>query len=277
MNERTILVDFMYFWNRLFYAYSVGNNPEGYYAHAKKAIAALDKQPYYDRKFIILDGRNCSQRHKKLLPSYKEGREPKTSVYRRVDELIAELSSTMKTVQFQTAHEYEADEVIASWVKFLKKDDIHIYSGDKDLIQLTKYPNVHIGDSYSNKSPLLVIPFSEDEMTKKMGKLSNDEFTNYREMLKFRVFKGDASDKIPPAIPRLQSKIISKVVEFWDINKPLTGDELNEVISNVEDTKLRNRLYEAKSDILRNYELMNLIHINHKEILKNVKVLKIKR
>ena len=267
-----LLIDFMYLWNRLFYAYRESNNPSGYYEHIKGMLKALNNNPRFLKKYIVLDGRNCSQRHKRLLSTYKEGREPKQEIYKRIDELIAELSPVCPNLSFQTAHDYEADEVIASWVKFFRDYSVYIYSGDKDLIQLTRYGNVFIGDSYSNKEPLAVIPFSVAEMEKKTLGVSNGKFKDYKNILKFRVFRGDSSDNIPPVIPRLRSDVIINLIESWDLSAPLNTKTIGDMFNKLPAGKYN--LKEVEESIKRNYLLMNLIHIPYKTILRNVKELR---
>lgn len=267
-----LLVDFMYLWNRVYYAQHASGGD--YFRYVLDFMESLDRTEDWDKKYIILDGRTCSARHKALLPSYKHGRDSKTQVYSRVNELISRVTCKCSTLSFQRADNYEADEVIASWVRFLKDDYLHIYSGDKDLIQLTYYPNVAIGDGYTRLGDsLLFIPYTPKEMTSKVAKLSNGYFTDYKSILKFRVFRGDSSDKIPSAIPRLRAKDICTIIDKWNIKQPLSESVLDGIADEIEDEMLRDKVMEAKSNILRNYQLMNLIHVPYKTILKSVKVL----
>lgn len=269
---RILLVDFMYLWNRLYYAYSVGKDPSGYYKHIFKMFEALNSNDRFDRKYIILDGVNGCSRQKELLENYKAGRVPKKEVYERINELIEDCRG-FKNLKFMSADNYEADEIIASWARYFRKEEVYIYSGDKDLIQLTLYKNVHVGDTYRRTAPLDVIPFTDEELDLKVAKISNNTLPNHRDILKFRVFRGDASDKIPAAVPRLKSSDIVKFINRWDIKTPLTKDILKELIDTEEDIKLREKLEEHKGDILRNYELMNLIHLPFKNILEATKCL----
>lgn len=266
----------MYLWNRLYYAYNCGNNPSGYYGHAKSLFIALDKNNTFSKKYVVLDGKYCSQRQKSLLPGYKAGRESKENIYKHVEPFVKELSDCCKTVTFQRADRYEADEVIASWAKYLKDDEIYIYSGDKDLIQLTFLGNVYIGDHYSNKYPLSVIPYTADDMIQKVSKISNGKFKDYKNILKFRVFRGDSSDNIPPVIPRLASKTIVDVIDNWDLSAPLNTVVVDNMINQILLTKKVDR-DELFGNIVRNYLLMNLIHIPYKRILKDVKKLSVKK
>lgn len=270
---KILLIDFMYLWNRLYYAYKAGNNPSGYYEHAKNLFVGLDKDKDYEKKFVILDGHNSCQRAKELLPDYKAGREPKTEVYKRISELIKDVLKETTTISFQRADDWEADEVIASWSKFFKDKEVFIYSGDKDLLQLMVYDNVRIGDKYTKSKPLAVIPFTDKEIAKKCETVSGGYMDDVKDILKFRVFKGDSSDKIPPAIPRLRSSVIAEIVKPWDVTKPLDPEEFVKIFDSIDDKVLLKKINDAGWSIRRNYLLMNLIHIPYKKILRETKSL----
>lgn len=272
-DEKILLVDFMYLWNRIYYA--IGQNQGGdYYKHMLGIMEKININPAYNKKYIVLDGINGTQRQKELLPSYKEGRAPKAEVYAKISQFVKECTINYVNLNFIRANNYEADEVIASLaIKFSKKNKkVFIYSGDKDLLQLLVYPNVSVGMKYTGNFQLQ--PFSEEELQKKMDTISNGTINEVGDILKFRVFRGDASDKIPAAIPRFPSKIIKELINnVWtgvtSFNDDLFANMVLYLYNNKQE-KYSKQLVESFDDVNRNWELMQLQFVPYKEIIKEV-------
>ena len=272
-DEKILLVDFMYLWNRIYYA--IGQNQGGdYYQHMLGIMEKININPAYNKKYIVLDGMNGTQRQKKLLSSYKEGRAPKAEVYAKINQFVRECTTNYVNLNFIRANNYEADEVIASLaIKFSKKDkNIFIYSGDKDLLQLLVYPNVNVGMKYTGNFELQ--PFTSEELQKKMDTISNGTINEVGDILKFRVFRGDASDKIPAAIPRFPSKIIKELIDnVWtgvtSFNDDLFASMVLYLYNNKQE-KYSKQLVESFDDVNRNWELMQLQFVPYKEIIKEV-------
>ena len=272
-DEIVLLVDFMYLWNRIYYA--IGQNQGGdYYAHMLGIMEKININSDYNKKYIVLDGINGTQRQKELLSSYKEGRAPKAEVYAKINQFVRECTTNYVNLNFVRANNHEADEVIASLaIKFSKKNKkVFIYSGDKDLLQLLVYPNISVGMKYTGNFQLQ--PFSEDELKKKMDTISNGVLTEVGDILKFRVFRGDASDKIPPAIPRFPSKIIKELIDnVWkgvtSFNDDIFADMVLYLYNNNKE-KYSKQLVESFDDVSRNWELMQLQFVPYREIIKEV-------
>ena len=272
-DEKVLLVDFMYLWNRIYYA--IGQNQGGdYYAHMLGIMEKININSDYNKKYIVLDGINGTQRQKELLSSYKEGRAPKAEVYAKINQFVRECTTNYVNLNFVRANNHEADEVIASLaIKFSKKNKkVFIYSGDKDLLQLLVYPNISVGMKYTGNFQLQ--PFSEDELKKKMDTISNGVLTEVGDILKFRVFRGDASDKIPPAIPRFPSKIIKELIDnVWkgvtSFNDDIFADMVLYLYNNNKE-KYSKQLVESFDDVSRNWELMQLQFVPYREIIKEV-------
>ena len=109
MEERILLVDFMYLWNRIYYA--IGQNQGGdYYEHMKGIMQKISMNSKYVKKYIVLDGINGTQRQKELLPEYKEGRAPKSEVYAKINQFIKECTKLYGNLNFVRANNREADE-----------------------------------------------------------------------------------------------------------------------------------------------------------------------
>lgn len=271
MEEKVLLVDFMYLWNRIYYA--IGQNQGGdYYEHMREIIQKISMNPNYVKKYIVLDGMNGTQRQKELLPEYKEGRAPKTEVYAKIKQFVKECTTNYVNLNFVRANNHEADEVIASLaVQFSKKNkQVFIYSGDKDLLQLLVFPNVHVGMKYTGLFELQ--PFTDEELKKKMDTISNGTIDKVGDILKFRVFRGDASDKIPASIPRFPSKLIKELIDnVWNGLTPFSDDIFSDMVLylyNNNKEKYSKQLMESFDSVSRNWDLMQLQFVPYKEIIK---------
>ena len=273
-DEKILLVDFMYLWNRIYYA--IGQKDDGdYYKHMLGIMEKININPSYSKKYIVLDGINGTQRQKELLSSYKEGRAPKAEVYAKINQFVKECTTNYVNLNFIRANNYEADEVIASLAIQLSKrgKKILIYSGDKDLLQLLVYPNINIGMKYTGNFELH--PFTNEELQKKMDTISNGTISEVGDILKFRVFRGDASDKIPAAIARFPSKIIKELIDnVWTGVTSFNDDIFASMVLylyNNKQEKYSKQLVESFDDVNRNWELMQLQFVPYKKIIREVK------
>ena len=117
-------------------------------------------------------------------------------------------------------------------------------------------------------------PFTSEELQKKMDTISNGTINEVGDILKFRVFRGDASDKIPAAIPRFPSKIIKELIDnVWtgvtSFNDDLFASMVLYLYNNKQE-KYSKQLVESFDDVNRNWELMQLQFVPYKEIIKEV-------
>jgi hypothetical protein len=117
-------------------------------------------------------------------------------------------------------------------------------------------------------------PFTSEELQKKMDTISNGTINEVGDILKFRVFRGDASDKIPAAIPRFPSKIIKELIDnVWtgvtSFNDDLFANMVLYLYNNKQE-KYSKQLVESFDDVNRNWELMQLQFVPYKEIIKEV-------
>ena len=267
--EKILIIDFMYLWNRIYYA--TQNQETNYYEHMLSIIEKVHRNTVYIKKYIVLDGENSICRQKELLPEYKEGRAPKKEVYARINQFVKECAEKYADLQFVRANGYEADEVIAcfSYIFSQKGKQVLIYSGDKDLLQLLVYPNVYVGIKYTRLFELQ--PFTDEEIQKKMDIISNKTLSKVGDILKFRIFRGDTSDSIPAAIPRFPSKTILNIIEnTWAGVTPLSA----RVVNNMEEFlqgKDKEKFRENIPNLYRNWELMQLQFLPREEIMKKVK------
>lgn len=124
---------------------------------------------------------------------------------REFETLITEHS----TVITLAAEKLEADDLIAGFVESHQQDEIVLVSSDSDMLQLLKFPNLRIISPATDKPATL------------------DEYNNDPTYFLFvKCIRGDATDNIQSAYPRVQIKRIAKAYtdpfervqlmqEFW--------------------------------------------------------------
>lgn len=118
----------------------------------------------------------------------------------------------------------EGDDLFAGYVqKFTAVgDEVYGLSGDKDFVQLLKYPNFHL----LNPDKL----GAERDVDKKGNKIDAEYF------MFEKAFRGDSGDNVMTAYPRVRSTRLAKAYidefeltnimnETWKFNEPSTGEE----------------------------------------------------
>ena len=212
-----LLVDFNNFWNRYFHAL-VRNKKSteeinNFVVRIKEILYNLNNSDHYNKIFLILDGNKGNESKKLILESYKGNRDTNKGIVYDLQRIVLRdfVLPTMPNLQVLRADEYEADHIVAILAyNFANKgDQVDIFSSDKDLLQVLSYsPNIHIGYKMAYST---LVPLSMDEILKKFKGVSH-----VGEIVKFRTFRGDPSDNIPPAIPRLPSRLIFTLIrEVW--------------------------------------------------------------
>ena len=207
---------------------------------------------------------------------YKQNRdkEEKKEVYRNLNATIAVLSENPK-LTFIKSKGYEADQVIASLAeKYCDSKAILIYSGDKDLLQLTYHKRVKVSDKFEKGKFLIK---SDQEIFEKFKNTKGEDFTRIsedkRDILKYRVLKGDVSDNLGPVFPRIKdSEIISIIQEYWKDQEVLDESRAVSIIESMKSTnpKLAEKLEGGLDNWVKNYKMMNLYGIKDLQINKVV-------
>ena len=159
--KRLVLIDFSWLYNRYFYvaSYNAANSEEPVDIEAILERMLLQFLGLVHRSYpsaqvlLALDPATSSLKNKAIFEGYKQNRnkETKKEVYRYLVYIIKRLSTKLDSHVFSFVREkaYEADQLLAYMVKkFHKNHEIIIYSGDKDLLQLTSYPNTFIADKF---------------------------------------------------------------------------------------------------------------------------------
>ena len=173
----------------------------------------------YGEVVITYDSKNCWRRD--VFPQYKagrrKGRESDNKDWDKIFGLLNDIKSEVNEfLPYKVVETYsaEADDIIAVLCKKYQDEKIMIVSGDKDFIQLHKYPNV------KQYSPIL----------KKMVNGHNPDT-----YIKEHILKGDTSDGVPNVLSQdntfvdgiRQRPLGRKKIETWlDIHIDDLPDEV---------------------------------------------------
>ena len=273
--EVLFLVDFSWLYNKYYYGVVVNSSKEKGTDLSDKKVS--DKIAMYLKShlssirdtlgnvkmLLVLDPKTSNLINSQIYEGYKAQRdtEIKNKVYRFQPRVISILS---KEFDLLISDVYEADQVIAHLaIKNKDKyDKVIVYSGDKDLIQLTCYKNIEIADNYKDKTLHILTDKEIFSKFKDYRYIPFDEriSNNKVDILKYRVLRGDPSDNIPPVIPRLKDKDIKTIItECWKRNK-FSEEYMNEMLDELYyiNSTLSDKLRDNKENWARNFKLMNL-------------------
>lgn len=230
---------------------------------------------------LVLDPPLASTENFALCSEYKQNRNKaeKQEVYERFKDIIALASQRLNNkFTFIRAMGYEADQVIAYMAEtYQKNKKILIFSGDKDLLQLSYFPNVDISEKFEKGMFLLK---TDEDIFNKFKNNKGEDFTriskNKKDILKYRVLKGDISDNLSPVFPRIKDTDIIKIIkEYWTDNQEegLSEQKVFKIIEDIkaDNKELARKLEDNKETWLRNYKLMNLFGFKDLPVKKVVK------
>ena len=231
------------------------------------------------RVLLVLDPPLSSTENFALCEDYKQNRDKKEKekVYKRFKDVVGTLCYKLsKRFTFVRAMGFEADQVIAYLAERHQADKkVLIFTGDKDMLQLSYYPNVQISDKYEKGSFELK---TDKEIFEKFKNNKGEDFTristNKKDILKYRVLKGDTSDNLGPVFPRIKdTEIVDIIKNYWVSEDELTDVQINEMIKSIRETnsELAQKLRKSKSVWLRNYRMMNLFGLHDIPIKKVAK------
>lgn len=273
--KNILLVDFMYIWNATWFA---NNGKSSKMYHYMKAItkSMLRPESGYDKVYFVLDGAHGTQSRKEIYPEYKANRNDKnrTDIYKRVDEFICETTdiySDNDKFVFLRSDEYEADDIIATLCN-LRKARYHIFSGDKDLMQLIVLPEVyvckvnHMFIDYNSGMTLYPV-YTEKEILQKYSRALKCNIDNVTDLIKFKTFRGDMSDNIPSAVRGMRATTIKSLIDnCWAGNEDMSESVIESMLD-FTDGKLHDKLVENKESIIRNWKLMQLAKVDVDKVL----------
>lgn len=277
--EKLVLIDFSWLYNKYYYvaSYSLSEDTakkeklEESLLRMLSQFLALAESSYPKGKILIaLDSPTSTLNNFAIFEGYKQNRnkEEKKEVYSCLEIILKDLVKKLnsKSFAFIKAKSYEADQIIAYTVKnYYTKYDIIIFSGDKDLLQLTAYPNVYISEKFEKGRFIIK---SDDEIFKKFKNSKGEDFTRISkkksDILKYRSLKGDTSDNLSPVFPRIRDKDIVDIIQkYWLSEEELTAKGVLEIVEEVNrnNSTLAKKLENNKDVWLRNYKIMDLLHI----------------
>lgn len=267
MRKQILIIDFMNVWSRYYYIFGEDTPSIFRTKFMEKLVNSK-----YNEIFVILEGTNSLEWAKKYYDQYKANRssknsKPLTSALGTLKSYAREFSPRVK---FFRNNNCEADHVISALVaQYHAKSDIFILSNDKDLLQLMAYPSVKVGIKFTGNVD--IIPPTKVESLKRFSIPSLDSFDK---IIKYRIFKGDKSDNIPPAIPRMQTALITKLINAcWDKQEELSEEILDSMESMLAGSILGERFRTGREALMRNWNLMQLTYLQPSSILKETMIL----
>ena len=279
---KLILIDFSWLYNKYYYVatYKVGLNEEStdpeeaLFNMLYQFLRLVEKTQAPCKVILALDSATSTLKNFQLFEGYKQNRnkEEKKAVYAPLKGIAKRLRNILnsKVFFFMRKKFYEADQLLAYMVKkYHDKYEVIIYSGDKDLLQLTSYPNTFVADKFEKGKFLIK---TDKEIFEKFKNNKGEDFsrisTNKRDILKYRSLKGDSSDNLCPVFPRIKDTEIAEIIKnHWvdDQEEPLTEEKINKIIEDdlqFENPSLAEKLRNSKDVWLRNYKIMDLLHVN---------------
>lgn len=284
-----ILIDFSWLYNKYYYVTKSivdGKNVlpeqkgEEIYNTLLRMLSqflGLVKEKCFASKIVlVLDSPTSSLKTSVEYDGYKQNRnkEEKKEVYKCLRDVVGALAEDERLI-FLRAYGYEADQVIACLAeKYCENQAVLIYSGDKDLLQLTYHKRIKVSDKFEKGHFILK---TDDEIFGKFKNSKGEDFrrisNNKRDILKYRVLKGDPSDNLGPVFPRIKDKeIVSIVKEYWIDNEEFSPERGYKILEDIkgDNPKLAEKLEENMDNWVRNYSYMNLHGLNV-EGIKRVK------
>ena len=279
--RRLILIDFSWLYNKYYFvsSFALGNDIKGNFNDDVESYLYKMLYQFLTRVktcnngakiMLALDSPTTTLHNFKLYEGYKQNRdkELKKEVYSCLDNVLKKLIKNLDTKSFAfiKAKGYEADQIL-SYVtkKKCNEYEIILFSGDKDLIQLTAYPNVYISDKFEKGSFIIK---TDEELFQKFKNSKGEDFTkistNKKDILKYRTLKGDTSDNLSPVFPRIKDREIVEIIKnYWVGEGALSENYIDYIIEEVKkgNETLAGKLEKSKDIWLRNYKIMDLLHV----------------
>lgn len=266
--ETVVLVDMYNLYCRLYYP----NLDKGYADPSIYGCTYMLQLIYgnlqkYKKIYVVLDSSKVNHEKSKLLDSYKSGREDKKDLFKNFNDFL-KIISKLPNLEIVTNEFREADEIIAHIaLKLSRKYKVIIYSNDKDFIHLQPLSSNILLSSNFKEGNFKIL--QEEEILQKFKDSKKEKLTeDIKEIIKWRVFVGDASDSISSAIKGLRKEKIKEIIALWEEDY-LDDKVLSNIIINIKDNNLKMKVAENFEKILLNYKLMYLGSCDKDTMLKN--------
>lgn len=226
--RRKIIVDLSWLMHRNFHAYErlsfIKNDievPTGHIYGTYKFLKRLSESNP-DADIVLAVDSHCTYR-KKIYSEYKSNRhKPDAYDIHQDTEGILKLCTHLSNVYFVKIDGYEADDIIAS---FMRKSDKswQFYFRDNDILQTKGEYTLMV--SFNDSS--VGIPFDRKEYIKKKYDLDLD----YLPIL-WKIVRGDSGDCIPIGIKRFPKRYILDIISKKDFS---CIDSFDEIIKALKD------------------------------------------
>ncbi len=240
--SRLILVDGSAYIFRAYYGLPPMNRADGTPINAvfgfTNMLVKLIEDYSDDKMIVIFDAARENFRNK-IYPEYKANRGEAPDDLIPQFPLIRECVKSFNIPQIEIEG-FEADDLIATYVKLAEKDEIEtiIVSSDKDLMQL-------VGSKVTMLDPMKNKKIEIKDVVEKFGVKPN-------KVIFIQALTGDKVDNIPGA-PGIGPKTASQLInEFNDI------DGLIKNLDKIKQEKRRNILKESENDIRLSLKLVTL-------------------
>jgi len=238
----TVIDTFAFFFRAYFALPPLKNRegfPTGLLTGFVNFIHQLQSNHSTDYIVFALDSKGEGFR-KKIYPQYKANRpEPPEDLVKQLSVAISWIEKMgFKTLIKDT---YEADDVIATVMKFAKEQDIigKMVSSDKDLYQLIYDNKIYLYDWVKRKD------IKEQECIDKFG-------VPPKYFIDFQALIGDSADNVP-GVPGVGPKTASKIILEYH-----TLEDIYENIENIGTPRIRKLLLENKEQAFISRELVKL-------------------
>lgn len=286
--KKLVLMDFSWLYNKYYYvakgSFSVNkennlDDKERLKSNLTRMLfqfLTLVEKSYPNAKVALaLDSPTSTLNNSKIFEEYKQNRnkEEKKKVYSFLNSILEYLVKNLnyKNFSFVKAKGYEADQILAYIIKkYHEKFCIILFSGDKDLLQLSAYKNVFISDKFEKGNFIIK---TDEEIFEKFKNSRGEDFTriskNKKDILKYRTLKGDTSDNLSPVYPRIRDKDIKEIIQnYWIEDEALNEAYVDCIINEIKrnNVDLAEKLESNKEIWLRNYKIMDLIHADKIEM-----------
>jgi DNA polymerase-1 len=260
-NSKVLIIDGMNTYIRTFSASPAlndnGEHVGGFYGFIN-TLKSIVKTINPTRVIIVFDGKGGSQKRKKLYANYKQGRAIKNKLNRVLEFDIDEEQKLLR-MQFVRLLEYldclpvtimsydyvEADDVIAYVAHECLRDEVVIYSNDKDFFQL-------INDRISVYFPAKTKLYTKQDIIEEYSILPEN-------FIWHKVVIGDKSDNVKGIYGIGAGKFNTAFTFLKD--QPYDLDSFKTKLSEF-DNKVINKVKESLDIIDRNYYIMQLLDVD---------------
>ncbi len=254
-SQRLILVDGSGYIFRAFYALPPMSREDGTPVNAvfgfTSMLLKLSEDMEGENILVVFDAARTTFRNA-IYKDYKANRsDPPEELVPQFD--LIKKATTAIGLKSLEVENYEADDIIATYVKIAKRENIEtlVISSDKDLMQL-------IQDGVSLYDPMKNIKIGPEAVLEKFG-VSSDK------VIDVQALAGDSSDNVP-GVPGIGVKTASQLInEFGTLEKLLDNassikqeKRRESLLNNAELARLSKKLVSLFSDVPIPYRIDDL-------------------